>query len=457
MFNVRGLGRFVVAFIALNLAAITMLNAQEKFEGSREEALGVFLDNTVSKSIRLSAGSKLVFPNQQESEAIVEFASSRDADSELRELAIAVHGSRRGAVDLAIEILSDPDNGDESLKTYCIDYLNRFPLSDGNPLWPKVQTALRIVLDDEREAVRDYAYDILIARNDSQAVTKLVEGLQKEQPVLPIGRSLQLLNQSNPVQHLSAFRPFLKSKDPAVAAQAVIALSLDPRSRPEIVQMVRNDDTDRDVRIAGVESLAKADPGFPTYLMELAGSADADPEVRIEAMKGLNRKLKRSNSLPFQSRQQIQNAIESIKSQDSAPNSMKSGAEQLETIIRDKFGGLQNLDDQAARVQEVMDKSISIEKRLQSLNSLKARSSFPFNDLIGVVSDSVDSDEIRIEVTASIIRELNRGVGINVKDLNSLTERLRSIREGDSNSKLKKYADRVLPWIEERFPSQEKR
>ena len=453
------------SFLLTALAACMVFNferslcAQDVFEGSREEAMSTFLDNNAPKERRLSAAAKLAFPKRRESAKLVEFATDKEVDDELRQAVIAIHGSRTGALGLAQQILSDPGNGSENLKLYCVDYLSGFRLNDKSEIWKDVQSTLRKTLDDERETVRSEAYEILVARNDNEAVAKLVNGLKEEKPVLSTVRSLELLNQSNPVQHLSAIRPYLKNSDSKVVSEAVKALSLDLESRDEIVQLLRNSNTEKNVRFSAVQGLGKWDPGFAGYAETILGNPNEDLDIKSETMKVLGTQLRKKSTISAQEQSQLEKIIKTIEQDENSPDSIKSGASRLDSMMKKKMGSIgspgTSFNLQGAQ-QTLLDANLAPDVRKKLIQTVSQQADLPLEGLVKVIKNRNDDTTVRKEAVVAVMRALNKGKSVDTSSLEALAEELRSMSKNEANEDLKSYSNRVVPWIEKRFPNLKK-
>src|SRR5262249_21518697 len=154
-----------------------------------------------------------------------------------------------------------PTTGGEKLLANLIeDTSRRTTFTVSAQLRQRIQAALRKLLKDAREPVRLNAYRTLVAVHDPVAVNQLAQSLRKAQDIpVPLAEAIDLLDLDGAVNHIGALRPYLKHKDPRVQGLVARALAIDPRSRPEIVELAKNRNTPLEVRREALRGLARAD------------------------------------------------------------------------------------------------------------------------------------------------------------------------------------------------------
>ena len=73
-----------------------------------------------------------------------------------------------------------------------------------------------------------------------------------------------------------------------------------------------------------------------------------------------------------------------------------------------------------------------------------------------VIKNRNDDTTVRKEAVVAVMRALNKGKSVDTSSLEALAEELRSMSKNEANEDLKSYSNRVVPWIEKRFPNLKK-
>jgi hypothetical protein len=270
-----------------------LLRAQTKPadpEAAREAqrtAAATFLDRDRPQEERLAALQNLGYPDDRTIAALLDLGIDRTQSDAIRWEALRRLPYDVKYFDPFLKILGDPRDGGEELDANLIQDLSRRAiLNPPAKLRQRIQSVLRKLLDDKRDKVRLYAYRALVSNHDSVALGLLTESLREGQGVpIPLSEAIDLLDQDGSINYIGTLRPYLHHEDPSVQAQAVLALAVDPESRPAIVELAKNPRTPGEVRLNALRALAREDDQFASYALPLMENGGEDPGIRFAAMK----------------------------------------------------------------------------------------------------------------------------------------------------------------------------
>ena len=281
----------IISSLILSLILSMTLCAQDPKDTARlklnkEIATNTFLDKSKSRNDRLNALKGMGFPTDATFARLINLAKDKSEDIEIRLAALKRLPYEDAYFNAVLEILSD---GTEpaSLKAGLIkDIGQRTTFRMPAEMRQRLQSALRIRLDDPDESVRLAAYRALVSAHDIIAINKLVESLRKGTDfTIPLADGIELLDVDGSSKHLTTLRPFLNHPDPKVQAQASRALANDPQSRNRIIELATNKRTNQDTRKNALRGLAREDGNFMNYAINIILDAQESADIRYDAMK----------------------------------------------------------------------------------------------------------------------------------------------------------------------------
>lgn len=269
-------------------------NPPVPLEGTREEALKVFLDTSVEQRHRYAAGLRLAGPDKGESEQLIAFAINRQNESDLRLLAFKIHRSPQKISEPILKIVRDPTGERPEFVVEMVDLVSQwFFVNPTSQLAREGTLALRARLQDEHENVRIHAFESLLSNNDSGAVefaTAQIRGAGKV--LVPDDIAISLLQRADAKAHITLFKDRFERElkldrpQPKILASLVTALAIDPELQPRLMELVGTKKTDPIVKQAGLESLSfHHAKGFPTVALQLLNDTEENPDVRQEAAR----------------------------------------------------------------------------------------------------------------------------------------------------------------------------
>ena len=263
--------------------------AQVDAEALRQERLTAqvqFFNRDLPAAERVEALDQIGYPDEQTFTRLLATADDPTELPTVRLAALKLHRYDEVYLRQALSIISDPGS-DEMLAAGLVeDIARRTTFRQPVETRQQIQTALREVLDDPRPGVRLRAYQALVPAHDPVAVGLLVEGLESPAgPPIPVPAAIELLHVDGPMNHIATVRPYLDNQDPAVVAQASRVLALDPDSRDRVAGLATSGEADPAVRLAALRALASADDEFIGYATDLMGDPEERPEIRFAAME----------------------------------------------------------------------------------------------------------------------------------------------------------------------------
>ena len=318
----------------------------EAYRQAKIAATEVFLNRDRSNAERLAATKDLGYPDDSVQTKLLVIGADRTEDDVIRWEALRRVQYDEGYRNVVLKILADADDGGEELNANLIeDMSRRTTFIPPAQIRQRIQAVLRKLIDDERDRVRLYAYKALIANNDQMAVNVLAESLRNATDFpIPLVEAIELLDQDGSINHIAAIRPYLRHTDPQVQAKAVRALSVDPQSRPRIVELAKDAGTPTEIRLNALRALAREDDDFLSYAIPLVEEVEGDPKVRNEAMRAVAGRMNYYNVAPAdQVRFAI--AVEKIAAdrdlETDDANKMMESAEKLRFHLRKAFPEVQ--------------------------------------------------------------------------------------------------------------------
>lgn len=277
-------------------------NPPAPLDGTREDALKVFLDASKPQRQRYAAGLRLASPDKGESEQLVAFAINPKNDPDLRLLAFAVHRSPTGIAEAILKIVREPVGERPEFVVEMVDLVSQwFFVNPTSKLAREGTLALRARLQDENEKVRIHAFESLLSNNDSGAVelaAAQIKGSGKS--LVPDDIAVSLLQRADARAHIALFKDRferevkLDQPPPQTLASLVTALAIDPELQPRLTELVSAKGTDPVVKRAGLESLSFYHAkDFPDVALKLLSDADENPDVRQDAARSALRFINR--------------------------------------------------------------------------------------------------------------------------------------------------------------------
>ncbi|MBL4673845.1 MAG: tyrosinase family protein [Arenicella sp.] len=232
---------------------------------------------TMSKEVMLKeARSSMKDKNKTDSERTQALDHTREADRNL-------------ALDHAVKLLSDSQDGSEQVDSHAISTLRLLAMTtEGQQRMGDIKDAVRSVMTDERSSVRKAAAHFLGSMHDPEAVAILKEDLAKSGDSLFTKEEVLLLLSMSGDEHAEDMRPFLEADDPQHRAAAVSALATDPHSQKALLRIMSNKKEATEVRTAAVEVLMSSDdPEFLDAVWAIVNDADADLALHKHAIAGI--------------------------------------------------------------------------------------------------------------------------------------------------------------------------
>ena len=280
----------IISSLILSLILSTTLCAQvqdtAKLRLNKEIATNTFFDKSKSKKDRLDAVKRMGYPEEATFNKLIALSKDKSDDKDIRLVALQTHRYDEAYFNAALEIISDATEP-ASLRAGLIkDIGQRTTFRMPSEMRQKLRAALRFRLDDPDESVRLAAYRALVPAHDIVAIDKLVESLRKGTNfTIPPADAIELLDVDGSSKHLTTLRPFLNHPDPKVQAQASRALANDPESRPRVVALATNKQTNTDTRKNALRGLAREDQSFMNYAIRIILDVEESADIRYEAMK----------------------------------------------------------------------------------------------------------------------------------------------------------------------------
>ena len=281
-----------------------------------DEPTRIFLDPQQPQQVRVAAAHEMDYPTEEVFVELLQILLDRTEPDTIRAAAAVRHRYNDSYVDVALNILGDPEDGGATLNARLIeDIRRRTVVRHAAAREQRIRNVLRNLLDDTRNSVRLEAYRTLVGSGDTIAIKKLTDSLASGAiAVVSVEDALQLLDVAGGIHHLALVRRFLEDDRASVKALAVEILASDPKSRPRIVELVTDRTTNSAVRLAGLSALSREDPRFEEYAISIV---EADPEesrIRSAAMKAIVGRLNYGN-IPEGDQIRFANALERIASE----------------------------------------------------------------------------------------------------------------------------------------------
>lgn len=256
---------------------------------ARKEAIATFLDSSRSKEERLAASNHLGSPEKEILPALLAVGADHGQDDAIRWEALRRQWPASDKwLDVVLKILADPKDGGEELHTNLIRAVSsRMPRGMREEVKPRILATFRKIFDDPRENVRIGAFHAAVCNDDSIAMNLVTESLRKGKDFpIPLA-SLMDLAARYPGHYVDVLRPYLDHTDPQVQAIAAHSLSVDPKSRPMIVAIIKNPNAPEVVRTRALSGMIHKDPTLADYALPLMEDINENPKVRHAAMMAL--------------------------------------------------------------------------------------------------------------------------------------------------------------------------
>jgi hypothetical protein len=233
-------------------------------------------------------------PRKPEARAkLVELINSKKNDDGLRSEALSrlARGHASEALDAALAIVRDPDNGGPKLQLAAVEMLGELCLfhrltADRHR---EAEATLADIVKSGAVPIRHAAIESLAVLQAADAPALLRAQLESKSPWLSPREAIPLLKTAAPQSPATyaALKRYLDSPDPTTQALAIQGLAGDADSRQRRIDFLLDADAPAAVRIAALKSLMHNDPGFPDAALRLALDAASDLELRREAVAGL--------------------------------------------------------------------------------------------------------------------------------------------------------------------------
>ena len=253
---------------------------------NKQTATNTFFNKSKSRNDRLNAIKKMGYPEDETLNKLISLAKDKSEDKDIRLAALKKHIYDEAYFNTIMEILTDAAEP-ASLKAGLIkDIGQRTTFRMPSEMRQKLQSTLRLNLDDPDESVRLAAFRVLVSAHDITAIDKIVESLRRGTGVpIPIEDAIELLDVDGSGKHLTTLRPYLDNPNPKVQAQAARALANDPESRKKIVALATNNKTDKDTRKNALRGLSREDGNFMQYAINIILNTQESADIRYQAMK----------------------------------------------------------------------------------------------------------------------------------------------------------------------------
>jgi hypothetical protein len=281
---------------AIKMAACVLIlgsvSAADEAEDAKakEQATQIFFNAKLPTPERLAAAGKLGYPDKDTFVRLLELGRDKQQDDRIRWEALQRHPWSKDWVNVVLEILNDPENGGEYLDAKLVSSLSQKTVRLPNAeMRQSIQRTYRQLLDDNRDKVRESAYFVLVATEDSVALAKLVEGLKDggaKCPV-PLNLAIEMVDSAGATRHFNVLRPYLDHQDVKVKAEAARVLSADASSRPQIVNLIVNRETAEPVRVQALRGMGRFDEKFSSYAIPMIRNPEVPGVVRQAAMTSM--------------------------------------------------------------------------------------------------------------------------------------------------------------------------
>lgn len=260
---------------------------------AKRAATAIFLDRNQPVEARLAAIERAGYPDEETFPKLRAVGVDRNQPDLVRREALWRLRDRRDFIEIALKILEDPDDGGEELDAQLImDLSARATFAQPAATLQRVQAVIRKLLDDPRPRVRLFAFREAVANHDTVALDRLANALRTGTNMpIPVADAIEMLHFDGPHAYLDAIRPYLASPDPLVQARAAHALSIDPVSRPRLVELIVQPATAPMVRRLALRGLAAQDERFGAYAIPLVANGQEDPDIRYAAMHSYTGRL----------------------------------------------------------------------------------------------------------------------------------------------------------------------
>lgn len=269
---------------------------------AKVQATETFFNTSKDVKERLAAIQRMGYPDPETFERLLKVATKSTENDLVRLAAMKRYQYNDRYINAVLNIIADPTQSAMLASELIYDITRRTTFRQPAKVRQTLQAALRERLRDPRDAVRLAAYRSLVPSHDLVAIDRIVEGVRNGTPPTPMADAVELLDVDGPTRHVKTVQPLIDTKDPAVLAQVVRVLAVDPDSRPAVVNLLLNRQTARQVRVNALRALSREDPEYFSYGLNLMSDRREDPDVRYAAIKGA---MARMNYQQVPSEQQI--------------------------------------------------------------------------------------------------------------------------------------------------------
>lgn len=224
-------------------------------------------------------------------EAMLETMSDASATQKNRIAAIEEHGPEMASVKSMIAILRDKSEA-APVRLAAIAALQAaaFQVVAFAPHRAAFLTALRSVIRDDEQLVRERAINALAMEKDGDVQSLLLEGLRNpDRALVPAEQALNFLSYDLHEEHYPVARELLNT-DPApeVKMAALRVLSADAASKEMFARILDNENENSEVRRISAAALRAVDAkSFRRSAIDIIGRETDDPEVAASLLVGV--------------------------------------------------------------------------------------------------------------------------------------------------------------------------
>lgn len=283
----------VILLLGLSDAAMAQSDeSSSRLESLRQrsqETMRTILDKAQKKQQRLDALRKAVIHKREAFEALVHIAEDPEEDEEVRRETFRTLPFGNDLLKAQLRLLREAKEGKTALVAGIIgDLGGRARLHHDSQALRETMETVGALLTDQRQDVRQAAFRLLVPMHDQRSMTLVLDGLRDSKKALvPPVVAIELLHSAGALAHADAIRPFLDDPDSAVRAKAALAAAVDTKSRPKIIQLLKDRRQPTEVRVAALSGLSASDAGYPQYSLDLIKDQTESPDVRQAAIHRL--------------------------------------------------------------------------------------------------------------------------------------------------------------------------
>lgn len=269
----------------------------ERAAQERKERRAAALQSRGGEEDERAGGSGEEPTEEDEIRSTVSVIQDREEDPGVRAATLqsaGIHVSKsHDLIDMAIGVLRDKSEPVEvRLSALRVLQQSSFRAAIFNPKRPEYMAALREVVDDPNQELREQALELLAQEKDEYAQRRLLEGLRDPSKALvPVEKAIQLLGYDVHAEQYPILREIVRnSPSPEAKREAVRLLASDPGSKDLLVGLLRDKSERADMRNASaiaLQSLAPQD--FEREAKRIALDESEDPELRATCISAISR------------------------------------------------------------------------------------------------------------------------------------------------------------------------